>query len=176
MPVTQTIASGLPVGELPFNATGSLFGFALVRGESTTFSDDMSDLVGAIIPGYSAVTDDEEALLARWRCAAATATEVQQLIAAANGLDPSVESEDTLTALFTDRGELVPDGLIGPGGWTHQVPLVLLATDYEPFTSTPKPGGNIQWLDSSTERAFLRTLSDLGVCMFYTHDTVVAAT
>ncbi len=144
--------------------------FALVRGADTTFSESTTDLVEVVLPGYTAL-DDDAAMLARWECAAATATELQQLLAAANDLDPATESEDTLTAIFTDRANPLPDGsLDGAGEWTHPVPLVLLATDYAPFTEVPAPHGNVQFLDSSTEGAFLRTLSALGVHQFYAHE------
>lgn len=170
MTTTQTLASGTP-GEFPASPTGSLFRYALVRGEMTTFSDDLSDLVGAVIPGYSAATGDEAALLARWQCAAATATELQQLIAAGEGLNPAAEPEDVLTAIFTDRALPLPAEAIA-GRWDHRVPLVLLSTDYEPFTAAAKPSGNVRFIDSSTERAFLRSLADLGVLSFYTHEPV----
>lgn len=174
MTTIHTLASGTPVDEFPESPTGGLFRYALVRGDSATFSDHLSDLVGAVIPGYSAVTDDESALLARWQCAAATATEVQQLIAAGEGLDPSLESEDVLTAIFTDRALPLPVEATA-SRWEHRVPLVLLATDYEPFTPAAKPSGNVRFIDSSTERAFLRSLADLGVLAFYTHDPVRVA-
>lgn len=174
MTTTQTLVSGQPVDEFPVSPTGSLFRYALVRGEMTSFSDDLSDLVGAVIPGYSSLIDDEAALLARWQCSAATATQVQQLIAAGEGLDPAVESEDVLTAVFTDRANPLPVELVG-ASWDHPVPLVLLATDYEPFTSAARPSGNVRFIDSSTERAFLRSLADLGVLSFYTHDPVRVA-
>jgi hypothetical protein len=170
MATTQTISSGQSAGEFPASLTGSLFRFALVRGETTTFSDSTSDLVGAIIPGYELSTGDDEALIARWQCAAATATQVQQLMAAAAGLDPGAEDEPTLTAIFTDRASPLPAGSLTGGAWDHEVPLVLLATDYQPFTGAPAPRGNALFIDSSTERAFLRTLSVLGVCEFYARD------
>lgn len=171
MAVTQTISSGQSVSQFPANPSGSLYRFALVRGETTTFSDSVSDLVGAIIPGYGAGTGDEEALIARWQCAAATATQVQQLIAAGAGLDPAAEDEPTLTAIFADRAGPLPAGSLTGGAWGHEVPLVLLATDYEPFTSVPAPRGNVLFIDSSTERAFLRTLAALGACEFYARDS-----
>lgn len=169
MPVLQTISSGQSATEFPVSPTGEPFRFALVRGDTTVFSDSVTDLVAAVIPGYGQVADDEDALLARWRCAAATATEVQQLMAAGHDLDPAVESEETLTAIFTDRADTLPDGVL-TGSWTHDVPLVLLATDYEPFTPKPRPQGNIIWVDSSTERSFLGSLVGLGVAQFYAHE------
>ena len=171
MTTIQTLASGTQVGDFPASPTGSLYRYALVRGDMTTFSDDLSDLVGAIIPGYSASIEDDAALLARWQCAAATAPKVQQLLAAGEGLDPAQESEDVLTAIFTDRALPLPADLIH-GQWEHRVPLVLLATDYDPFTAAARPSGNVRFIDSSTERSFLRSLADLGLLSFYTHDPV----
>ncbi len=172
MSTVQTLASGAPVGEHPVSPTGTPYRYALVRGDVTTFSDSLSDLVGAIIPGYSSSIDDEAALLARWQCAARTATDLQQLFATGEGLDPAGESEEVLTVLFTDRALVAPMGLVGPV-WSHRVPLVVLATDYEPFTNVPRPSGNVRFIDSSTERAFLRSLADLGVCHFFTQDPVL---
>lgn len=169
MAVTQTISSGPSAGSFPTNDTGSSYRFALVRGEVSTFSDDLADLVEAIIPGY-AVLDNDEALIARWQCAAATATQVQELLAVANDLNPGTESEDVLTAIFTDRANPLPEGSLTAGAWEHRVPLVLLATDYEPFTSTPAPTGKVQFVDPFSDRAFLNTLAQLGLCQFYTHD------
>lgn len=169
MALTQTLNSGPSAGAFPTSLAGAMHRFALVRGETTSFSDALSDLVGTIIPGYGDL-DDDAALIARWQCAAATATQVQQLIACAASLDPAAETEDVLTAIFTDRANPLPDGLLTAGAWTHEVPLILLATDYEPFTAARTPRGNVQFIDSSTERAFLRTLAGLGVHQFHTHD------
>jgi hypothetical protein len=167
MAVTQTISSGAIDAEFPTTPAGAPFRFALVRGETTTFSDSMSDLVGAIIPGYGAGLGDDEALIARWQCAAATATEVQQLLAAASDLNPADESEDVLTAIFADRANPLPGGSLPDGTWNREPSLVLLATDYAPFTAAPAPNGNVLFVDSSTERAFLRSLTALGVFVFY---------
>lgn len=170
MTMTQTLASGAPVDEFPVSPSGAAFRYALVRGEMATFADTLPDLIGALLPGYTALSDDD-AQIARWQCAAATATQVQQMMAAALDLDPSAESEDTLTAIFADRAMPVPADAIGDR-WDHRVPLVLLATDYAPFTAEPRPQGNVQFIDSGTERAFLSSLAGLGVLAFYAHDDV----
>jgi hypothetical protein len=43
------------------------------------------------------------------------------------------------------------------------VPLVLMTSDYVPFTERPAPTGNIFWLDPTTELTYLRSLDRLGV-------------
>ena len=47
--------------------------------------------------------------------------------------------------------------------WRDRVPLVLIATDYEPYTDRPKPTGRALFLDPSTEISFLRSLDALGL-------------
>lgn len=79
------------------------------------------------------------------------------------------ESEESLTALLSDK--TVP--VEGFESWDHEtVPLVLLATDYDPYVpDRPAPTGNIVWIDPSDETAFLNSLSNLGVINFYVQDT-----
>lgn len=173
MSVTQTISSGRPVADFPSSPDGEPFRYALVRGEVTTFADSLTDLVGVVLPGYAALSDDA-ALLARWQCAAKTATEIQQMIAAAAGLDPSRESEDVLTAIFHDRAEPLPD-VVPAAGWDHPVRLILLATDYAPFTDSPAPTGNVELVDPSTEREFLTGLASLGVVQLYSRNEDLGA-
>lgn len=53
--------------------------------------------------------------------------------------------------------------------WQHVVPLVLIATDYLPFTGREAPTGNVLWLDPSTEVTYLRSLARLGILEFRVH-------
>ena len=82
-------------------------------------------------------------------------------------LDLTGLSDDATTALFCDRTRPF-EGLAGADGqWTHHwdlaAPLVLIATDYQPYTHRPTPNGRIVWLDPSTEPSFLRSLDTLGI-------------
>lgn len=154
---------------------GTQWPMALVRGDQTVFADTATELVGHLIEGYANLPDTEggnaQALVARWRTCVATASDVQALIcadrAAEGTFDPAAESEEVLTALFSDK--TVP--VEGFDTWDlGSVPLVLVATDYEPYTERVAPTGNVLWIDPSDEVAFLHSLTNLGVIQFYTHD------
>lgn len=85
--------------------------------------------------------------------------------------DPSTSSEDVLTALFNER-EIPFEGVTGPDGsvsvnWEHEVPLVLIDTDYAPFTERPTPTGSVVLLRPSSELEYLRSLSDAGMIQLF---------
>ena len=153
---------------------GSPWPFALVRGEETILADDAGDIVSFLIDGYEDVADDpsghDEALILR-AATAVTLTATIQAIMATDALnegrfDPAEADEATLTAIFGDR--TVP--VLDTDRWDHDVPLVLVATDYEPFTHEVPPTGNVLWVDPSDEMAFLQSLANLGVITFYVHE------
>ena len=85
--------------------------------------------------------------------------------------DPTLVGEDVLTALFAERivpfeGVPLTDDANDPRvnlEWDLEVPLVLMTSDYVPFTERPAPTGNIFWLDPTTELTYLRSLDRLGV-------------
>lgn len=154
---------------------GSPWPMAMVSGGSTVFADDATTIVAHLLPGYADIpdTDDghDQALLVRWQSAVATASDVQALICADRAqegkFDPAAESEDALTALFSDRTIPVSNF----ESWDHpSVPLVLVATDYSPFVERTPVTGNVLWIDPSDEVAFLHSLANLGVIEFYTND------
>ena len=144
-----------------------------------TVADTVTELLDALIPGYADMPEtprgDAQALAARYVHAVAVATAVQADVAcqaaAAGGLDPAAEDEDTLTALFADRTEPFV-GAGPPTGdsptWTHGVPLVLIGTDYAPFTDRGRPTGRIIWLDPSTETGYLHSLAEIGMIRYLT--------
>lgn len=72
--------------------------------------------------------------------------------------DLDAAGEDVLTALFSSRSKPHEDG-----DWYHDVPLVLIATDYEPYTDRKRPSGKIVWISPETEVTFLRALEVLGL-------------
>ena len=85
-------------------------------------------------------------------------------------LDPAVEDEQTLTMLFTSR----LNGPIEAPTWDHPtVPLVLIWTDYAPYTDLEPPVSKYQpiiWLDPSTEMTLLRSLDQIGLIQMHTND------
>lgn len=130
------------------------------------FSDTLTEILGELLDGYGEdITSEagaEQAFNARVDFAVRQANARQgllALIATDDGdFDPEVESEDTLTAIFSDRDEYIPVVEL----WDGKVPLVLISTEYEPFTEIPKPTGNVQWVNPATDLTLLSSLAELG--------------
>jgi hypothetical protein len=147
--------------------TGASWPFALLVGDDTVFADSLGELVGFVIPEYGDIplTDDgaEQALFARVDAGARLVALAQGSILAAlaesGEFVPESLSESVLTALFEERGTGASEW---DGVWDYEVPLLLLSTDFAPFTGQAPVTGNVQYFDPSDERAFLASLESLG--------------
>jgi hypothetical protein len=153
--------------------------FVLLHGDSTTASNTRTELVDALIPGYALLADDDdghtEALAQRYDHAIAVAgllrTAAVTSATESGDLDPRAISEDVLNALFEEPNVPFP-GIASPDGsidldWAHIVPLVLIATDYEPATALPRPTGRIVWIDPYTETTLLESLHEAGMVALF---------
>lgn len=171
MITTALDATGAGAPAIPVREDGQPWQFALITAESQIFADSCTEIIEGLVPGYTALSDDD-ALIARYEYAIILANLHQQLLAGSTeGFDPGAETENVLTAIFTPREEvnlasLLPAGADGAPVWNHAVPLVLPTVLYSPFTSVPAPVGDIAWIDPSNERAFLESLDTLGVNAF----------
>ena len=174
--VEPSEAAGTAV--FPHPAGGDWLYAVLDGSGALTLSDSASELVATAIPGYMNLPEgdagDDEALGMRYDFLVELARRTQQSIvdqAVKSGeLDLAALSDDATTALFADRTQPF-DGLpTVDGGWSYQwdlvAPLMLIATDYEPYTGRTVPSGRIVWLDPSTEVSFLRSLHTLGIIEF----------
>lgn len=138
------------------------------------FADTATELIDKILSSEDVDylgMDSDGALIARYEAAVAMAATIQ------TGLNrKAVESgtlvleqagETVLTALHVEKTvpwEGMPDAGFGDEArWTHDVPLVLIATDYYPYTQRQKPTGNLAWIDPGTETTFLSSLNGLGL-------------
>lgn len=145
--------------------------FRMTHGGGTTESDTLTALVAALVGGdYADLPQTDEgnrqALTARWQQSASTANLVQAVVIAAatetGAFDVGSAGEDILTPLFADRARPVDS----VDDWSQEVPLVLISTDYAPFTDRTPPTGNVRWINPHTERTYIETLSGLGVVDF----------
>lgn len=134
---------------------------ALAPDGSVTLAQSATEMVSDFIEGYSDL-DDDTALERRYDLlvwlGGATQQHYVNLAEAAGTLTEDDADEDILTALFSDRSKPREDG-----DWDHEVPLVLVATDYSPYTKRAKPRGKIVWINPETEVTFLRSLETLGM-------------
>ncbi|MCU6480546.1 hypothetical protein [Arthrobacter sp. A2-55] len=145
---------------------GGTFEFGMMIDRAVTLADTRTELVEQLIDGYAELPDTDEgdakAFELRYVAAVQVANAEQELLLAqatnSGMFDPSLESEDTLTAFFTPRNERLDD----IASWDHDQPLVLVTTSYIPYTTQAPPSGNVRWVDPRTETTFLDTLGALG--------------
>lgn len=149
-----------------------------VTKDKTKVADSVTELVGALIAGYDTIPfgdmasaeDHDEALGMRYEHAVLMASVIQQgvLSEAANSgsFDPATVDEVTLTALFRDKKVAldVPQ-------WSSELPLVLVRTDYAPFTQRTLPTGTVAFLNPATESEYLSSLHELGLVEVYALST-----
>jgi tetratricopeptide (TPR) repeat protein len=173
----KDVISGGRFEPLPKHADGTPFAFYLAREGHVVLADTRTELVEDLIEGYADLPDtdagNDEALYMRYRSVTDVADQIQQIIAAQavndGTFDHTVESEDNLTAIFTPCTEKIT----GFSPWNHVVPLILISTDYAPFTSEPLPQGNIKFLNPFTETTYLDSLNELGVIDLYLNESAI---
>lgn len=166
IPLTETDDVALPP-----HPAGGTWSYAVVTSSGDTLvSDSVTDLVAAGLPGYADLADDEQGfdqgLIARYEDLVGHAAAFQrQLVSTAHDtgvVDLQSLDDDTLTALMAERSVPVED----IAEWTCPVPLVLIATDYIPFTDRQASTGNVIMLDPLTEVTYLQSLHKIGVLRF----------
>lgn len=136
--------------------------YALLGADSTLYTDSLTDVVGAVIDGYSDLgdtdSDHDEALAMRYDHTVRLAQFFQASVNSASAEVIAAMSDDELGDVFASKGSVVVSR-----EWTSQVPLFLVATDYAPFTARPAPTGNVVLLDPSTEMTFVQALVAFGL-------------
>jgi len=141
--------------------------FALLDNATSevTYADSVSDLVDQMLDGHQEASSDRDRLLLRADALAAAAARATAAMLADLGVTGL--SEDALTVLMHDRrGDAVQFS-----AWASDLPLLLLATSYAPYTDTPAPEGDaIVWLNPATERTFLDSLQSLGLVELFVTD------
>ncbi|WP_159599117.1 hypothetical protein [Agromyces humi] len=142
---------------------GTPWPFALNTGDRTVYADTLTDLAAELIPGYAELPDsydgDVDAFIARVHAASMIANRSQaQLIAATEWFDLAAANEEVATALLAPRGQATNQYA---GNWDGPVPLVLVSTDYAPYTDVPLPTGDVSFIDPTDEQTFIHSLADL---------------
>ncbi len=168
MATTITVERGIEE-RLPARNDGSPWPLLLVHGDRVTGADTATELLGQLIPGYTDLPDDDaghdDALWRRYESAVATAGELQEtLIAAAaehGDFDAATAGEHVLTPLLTAKTSAYEGR-----AWRGTVPLVLIDTDYHPFTRRSRPEGRIIFLRPAQEHDYLASLAESGVVQY----------
>ncbi len=173
----------------PDHPGGRKWQYAAVALDGTTYyADSVTEIIEATLDGYADLKHVDErgeteffdqgsdlALVRRYDDLVGYATGLQSEIVRTHieerGFDPTSVSEEVLTALFAEKivpfeGISVSDDPSNPAvdvTWNLEVPLVLMTSDYLPFTDRMVPEGNIVWLDPTTELTYLRSLDRIGI-------------
>lgn len=152
---------------LPVKDDGEPFLHSVDFAGKTIFADTLGEVIDHILDGYATIdfTDegDDQALFARADACTHFANIAQASVIEHTGL-PDDLNDDEKMALTLDRS--VPLEL--DGEWSMDVPLVLVATNYAPYTDVPAPEGNVVFLNPHTEVTFLVSGSQLGLWTFRT--------
>jgi len=142
---------------------------------SVVYADTAAEVVDEFMPGYLDADEDARAA-ARIRHARKLAAVAQRLMierARAAGVfdpdDPAQAQIDELLAMDKglSLGLELPDAPGRPADWLPAVGLVLLTTSYEPHTDQPRIGGNVVWIDPTTDDAYLDSLGACGVFSYW---------
>ncbi len=141
---------------------------------STVQADTPAEALEELMPGYLTL-DDRDRSAARVRHGRDTAGKLQEALiraAASDGLDPNAaEAEGLLDVLRADKRESLflelphAPGVQAP--WLPRPALVLLTTSYAPHGAHPRIGGNVVWLDPSSEEGYLSSLGATSAFSFW---------
>lgn len=146
---------------------------AITTSGTMLVSDSATELVAAEIPGYADLPDDEAgfeaALVARYEDLLIRADMFQYALmeAAQVGKVVNIDDLDKETRSALDQDKSVPFDWLPSQDWRCPVPLILIATDYQPFTDRSIPQGNVVFLDPFTELTYLQSLCLAGGIHFF---------
>lgn len=141
----------------------------------TIISNTLTGIVEAIISGYADLPEPQGGydahLDSRIGALAGLASALQAGILASmqeGGLDLT---DDQLTALLHPK-----DGdVLEFEAWDSPIPLMLLATNYIPFSDiVPPEGDSIVWLNPHNEKLFMDSVVQLGVGTLWINDSADA--
>lgn len=151
--------------DIPTHEDGTPYAVALATPDATIGADTYDELLAQLIPDYPAAQTTEEdvarADALRFAYLAQEADHLQAMAveqAAAAGFLGSDATDEVKWLLSAPRtGHIAVPG----GSWEiTQLPLVLLTTNYEPFSAEPAPvGAGILWLDPTDARTYITSLA-----------------
>lgn len=149
----------------PVRADGSLFPLCMAYSGETrlVYADSGAELLDVLSPGYAAASPVER-VAARRRIAVDVQVRLQAVLLA--GALPGETTANELVVLSGPRH--LP---VRARTWDSVVPLVLVTTHYEPFTSISRPVSgiadvqsppNLVWLADEDDAALLMSLDESG--------------
>lgn len=140
----------------------ALYGFT-VPGSPPLFGDSFTELIIGLVPEYESVAESvDDAYVMRVELLAQYAAVAQSVwLSVVDGAVMSGLPADATQVLFSGKHTSVFEF----ERWPYlDVPLILFATHYAPYTGvTPPKGEGVVWVNPHTEETFITSLVTLGV-------------
>lgn len=167
----------------PRHADESGFQYCLYKPGNfeVAFADTYAELLEVLIPNYTHMDEDEQ-ILSRIRLATSAAVRIQTEVLLTPEyeelIDAGLVSQEELSVLNTPRAIQSPRA----DWWKCKIPLVVVETDYEPFTETPRPASalsdgtavspNLFWIRPVEEEDFLISMNEVGYITVMTNNDI----
>ena len=161
--IVQNTREGDPVPVVPSHPSNLAWVYEMIfdSREQRAYADSFGDLVAVLIDGYA---DFDGTAKADARIPYA---HMARLVSQTDFL---MSYGGTLNDADQAAASLPPGEFTGV--WQSELPLVLVTSDYAPYTSTPQPSVSVRrgdgfsslaWIDVSTDEAFIESLHTLAV-------------
>jgi hypothetical protein len=158
---------------IPVLPNGRLFAHTLVLDDQTVFAEDVSELVAAVIPGYLDI-DDRAAARELFCREIAVVIQAEELARAEeDGFELDTLDDDEKYAVSVERFEDEDD--VDYAVWGHAVRLVLVSSDYAPYTRALPPEGRVLFLDPTSDESVIGSLVLAGIADWSTTTTRLRA-
>lgn len=149
--------------EAPLNEYGNQYSFCMFYNNESqvVFADTYPELLEALIPGYMNENENEQEFL-RIVSAQKAAAEIQAEILTEVNLHTLNQKERNILTHPKNLTQLSVEW------WTSEIPLVVVESAYEPYTTVPRPASSHQkednlWrINPIEEEQFLLDLNSIG--------------
>lgn len=156
------------------NEDGRFFEFGMYYdgGALIAWADDFAEFVEVLNPGYLEQSEQDQ-LITRVGLALRARTTVQAEVYAD-------ASDEDIAALTPEQDALINGTHTGRPvieDWTSEIPLVLVATAYQPHTDTPRPVSsygpylevpNMWWINPEDDESLMQDLHEIGYIQIVT--------
>ena len=150
------------VPQPPAHPNGRPYRFEMLAEGDTVrvYTDEPADLVAELIDGYAGLLSPVDKGEARIRYAVGAQVAVQAALINDRGLEGCTDQEEALLVGTREQQPAVDE-------WRAPVPLVLVASFYQPVRPLPRPQAQapaeIWWIDPRDEVSLLHDLHNLGL-------------
>lgn len=159
----------------PTKADGSAYRYEMLHAGLTrrVYADDLPDFLDTLISGYGNAGHAEQ-----WALRLALAARAQVYTQAILNTSPAYRQVTSVQRTILSGPRNTP---VVVAHWDCPIPLVLIATDYQPAGLEPRPRPlagmppNVMWIDPSDEMSLLASLDEIGFVALHENDSTPQA-